>query len=156
MGRPGDGKNGTVAKTMMVEFLRPPARDAAEGLVASFARIGSTGRTPADEDDVRRIVSQSARRSSDDTGSGRQLAAILSERDRTAGLRGLSMPTLVIHGDRDRVVQPSGGRATAAAIPDAELLMLAGMGHDLPRRLWPEIIDGIVRTVQRGEDARTR
>ena len=60
------------------------------------------------------------------------------------------------HGDHDRVIRPSGGRATAAAIPGAELLMLRGMGHDLARRLWPEVLDGIERTVRRGEAAADR
>lgn len=59
------------------------------------------------------------------------------------------MPALVIHGLRDRIVLPSGGRATAAAIPGAELLEIADMGHDLPRWVWPRVIDGIERTARR-------
>jgi pimeloyl-ACP methyl ester carboxylesterase len=54
------------------------------------------------------------------------------------------MPALVIHGLADKMVHVSGGRATAAAIPGAELLLIPGMGHDLPRQLWPTIIDHIV------------
>ena len=53
------------------------------------------------------------------------------------------MPTLVLHGEADSLIQPSGGGATAAAIPGARLLMCPGMGHDLPRQLWPAIIDEI-------------
>jgi pimeloyl-ACP methyl ester carboxylesterase len=82
-------------------------------------------------------------------GSARQLAAIVTARDRTEQLRQIRVPTLVIHGDADPLVHVSGGRATAKAIPDAELLILPGMGHDKPRELWPQIIDGIARTAAR-------
>ena len=77
-------------------------------------------------------------------GSARQLAAVVSAADRTAALGGVRAPTTVIHGDADPLVDVSGGRATAAAIPGARLVILPGMGHDLPRELWPEIIDAIV------------
>lgn len=151
MGRPGDGRTGTVAKRMLVEFIRPPSIDPVEGMVASFGRIGSTGRTAQDDEDVRVAVRRSMSRGSGED-SGRQLAAILNERDRRADLATLAMPTLVIHGDRDRIIQPSGGRATAAAIPGAEFLEIAGMGHDLARWTWPAVIDGIERTVRRAAD----
>ena len=152
MGRPGDGRSGRTARRMMLQWFRPAPSDPVEGMVATFGRIGSTGRTPADDADVREILARSAvRAGGDGTGSGRQLAAILAERDRTPGLRGYDRPALVIHGDRDRIILPSGGRATFAALPHAELLELAGMGHDLARRLWPEVLDGIERTVQRAD-----
>lgn len=150
MGRPGDGRTGTVARRMVLEWLRPVPTDAVEGMIKTFRRIGSTGRTQADDDDVREIMGRSSIRG-DDTGSGRQLAAIFAETDRTPGLRGYRPPSLVIHGDRDRIIRPSGGRATARALPDAELMMVKGMGHDLARRLWPEVLDGIERTVRRSE-----
>jgi pimeloyl-ACP methyl ester carboxylesterase len=64
------------------------------------------------------------------------------------------VPTTVIHGDQDRLVRPSGGRATAAAIPGARLVIVPGMGHDMPPSLWPQIIDEIVRNASRaGEEA---
>ena len=78
-------------------------------------------------------------------GAARQLAAIGVAPDRTPRLRTLRMPTTVIHGDEDRLVAPSGGRATADAIPRARLVMLDGMGHDMPSQLWPQIIDLIAR-----------
>ncbi len=150
MGRPGDGKTGKVAWRARPEFLRRGPRDfegSIEHLVKSFGRIGSEGRTAADDEDVRVAMRRSATRErGDGMGGGRQLAAILEERDRTAGLNGLEQPALVIHGLRDKIVLPSGGRATAAAIPDAELLEIPGMGHDLARWTWPEVIDGIERT----------
>ncbi len=74
-------------------------------------------------------------------GSGRQLAAAVAERDRSTDLRRLDVPALVMHGEKDRVILPSGGVATAAAIPGAELLLVPGMGHDLARWVWPALIE---------------
>lgn len=149
MGRPGDGRTGKVAWRRRVGFLRPGSGSPEESLVRTFRRIGSVGRTEVDDEEVRALVRRSGERSPDDSGGGRQLAAILAESDRTAGLGGLRIPALVIHGDRDRIVLPSGGRATAAAIPGVELAMVPGMGHDLARVHWPEILDGIERTARR-------
>jgi pimeloyl-ACP methyl ester carboxylesterase len=153
MGRPGDGRTGKVSRRMVPEFLRPPAADPVEGMVRSFRRIGSIGRTAHDDEDVRITMRRSMRREAGDgTGGGRQLAASVAERDRTADLRGLAMPALVVHGTIDRVIMASGGRATAAAIPTAELLEVPGMGHDLPRHVWPTLIDGIARTAARAAE----
>ena len=77
----------------------------------------------------------------------RQLAIIASG-DRTERLRSISVPTLVIHGAGAPLVDVSGGRATAAAVPGAELDVIEGMGHDLPRALWPEITERIAALVQ--------
>lgn len=155
MGRPGDGRSGRVALRMLPEFLRPAPVDpdrATEHLVRSFGRIGSVDRTGRDDEDVRIAMRRSiVREEGDGSGAGRQLAAILSERDRTADLRGLRMPAVVVHGLRDRVVHPSGGRATAAAIPGAQLLEIPGMGHDLPRWTWPHVLDAISATVARAD-----
>jgi pimeloyl-ACP methyl ester carboxylesterase len=124
-------------------FLRkaPHEREAfiahAQGL---FAKIGSRG-IPQDSDGVREIAALSFDRELDRTGAGRQLAAIIASGDRTAELERITAPTLVIHGSVDPLISPSGGRATARAIPDARLMMIEGMGHDLPRVLWPRLID---------------
>ena len=84
----------------------------------------------------------------------RQLAAALSTPDRTEDLRRLSLPALVIHGEDDSLIGVSGGRATAAAIPGAELVVIDGMGHDLPRALWPTVAERISALVTRAEEAR--
>jgi len=160
MARPGDGRTGKVAWRMRAQFLRPPSADPVETMVRSLRRIGSVGRTERDDEDVRIAMYRSMRRSGgvdgrsagaarDDHGAGRQLAACVAERNRTADLRRLPMPTLVLHGAADKVILPSGGRATAAAIPNAELVEVSGMGHDLPRWVWPTLIDGITRTTAR-------
>lgn len=71
------------------------------------------------------------------------MAAIVAHGDRTPGLRGLTLPTLVIHGAADPLVPLAGGEATAAAIPGAELLVIEGMGHDVPRDTWPQVVPAI-------------
>ncbi|MPZ61754.1 MAG: alpha/beta fold hydrolase [Propionibacteriales bacterium] len=87
-------------------------------------------------------------------GSARQMMAILTQPDRTAGLHRLRVPTLVLHGMSDRLVHPSGGRATAAAVPGAELVLIRGMGHDLPQQLNPVFVDAVCRTAARAEKVR--
>ena len=80
------------------------------------------------------------------------MAAIISDGKRTKRLGRVMAPTLVIHGKDDRLVAPSGGKATAKAIKGAKLLMLDDMGHDLPRPLWPKIVDAIVENTKRASD----
>jgi pimeloyl-ACP methyl ester carboxylesterase len=137
-------------------LLKSAPRDR-EGYIAHqmdvFAKIGSPG-FPRDEDDLRRTFERAFERGHDPAGSGRQLAAILAATDRTEKLRAIRVPTLVIHGTDDRLVNASGGRATAKAIPGARLLMVKGMGHDLPRGAWPQIIEAIAENAARaGEPA---
>ena len=79
------------------------------------------------------------------------MQAILAQPDRSRALHEVTAPTLVIHGLADRLVHVSGGRATAHAVPGAELLLIPGMGHDLPTALWPTFADGIERTARRAE-----
>ena len=76
--------------------------------------------------------------------------AIAASPDRTEALRSVTAPTLVIHGLRDPLVLPSGGIATAKAVPGSRLLMFPDMGHDLPRQRWGEIIEAIVQNAERG------
>jgi pimeloyl-ACP methyl ester carboxylesterase len=157
MGRPGDGRTGKVSWRRVPDFLRPPAADPVEDMVRTFRRIGSATRTAEDDEDVRVTMRRAAGREAtvphDGQGGGRQLAACVGERDRTADLRALSVPALVVHGADDTVIRPDGGRATAAAIPGAELLELPGMGHDLARASWPAVVDGIVRVSGAGDAA---
>jgi pimeloyl-ACP methyl ester carboxylesterase len=87
---------------------------------------------------------------------GRQLGAILASGDRTKMLGRIKAPTLVIHGTVDKMIRPSGGRATAKAIPGARLVMIEGMGHDLPRGAWPEIIDSISEHARAADGARAQ
>lgn len=77
-------------------------------------------------------------------GLARQIVAIRASGHRADGLRALEIPTLVIHGRQDTLIMPKGGERTAELVPNANLLMLNDMGHDLPRPLWPLIIDAII------------
>jgi pimeloyl-ACP methyl ester carboxylesterase len=122
----------------------PTEREAfVEHIARVFSAIGSPG-YPADLDYVRERAGRSYDRDRDPAATGRQLAAIIASGDRTRDLRRIAAPTLVIHGAADRLVNKSGGRATARAIPGARLKLIDGMGHDLPRGAWPEIVGAIV------------
>jgi pimeloyl-ACP methyl ester carboxylesterase len=83
----------------------------------------------------------------------RQVAAILSQPDRTEALGKLTIPATVIHGAEDPLVNRSGGEATARAIPGARLLIVPGMGHDLPEGVWTTVIDAIALVAKRGSGA---
>ncbi len=123
--------------------------------VKTFKVIGSPG-FPFEEDMVREMAGRSYERGHSAAGVIRQLHAIVASGDRTKALHGVQVPTAVIHGTRDPLVNPSGGRATAKAIPGARLMMIDGMGHDLPRDLWPtfaEAIDTNAAQARRGTAA---
>jgi pimeloyl-ACP methyl ester carboxylesterase len=108
--------------------------------VAIFRHIGSHG-FPFDEERVRERAAVGWERDRSRAGTPRQLAAIFASGDRTAELGQIDVPTLVIHGDRDRMVNPTGGAATARAIRGARMETITGMGHDLPRGAWNRLID---------------
>jgi pimeloyl-ACP methyl ester carboxylesterase len=84
-------------------------------------------------------------------GVARQINAIYKSGDRTAELRRISVPTLVIHGDRDRIVHPSGGRATAAAITGARHVTIAGMGHDLAPGVTDRLVELISNHIEQSQ-----
>ncbi len=137
-------------------LLAPPAtnrEEAVERAVATYRVIGSTG-YPLDEDWLREVAGASYDRGYDPLGVARQLMAIHASGDRTPGLRQLRVPTLVVHGEDDPLVQVAGGRATAEAVPDSTLLVLPGMGHNLPRELWPTILDALAEHAAKAQLAR--
>lgn len=121
-----------------------------ERSVRTWAAIGSPD-YPMSAEETKARAAETYDRGISASGVVRQMQAILAQPDRSRALRHLDVPALVIHGTRDRLVHSSGGRATAGAIPNAELLLLPGMGHDLPRDLWPVIADGIERTAKRAK-----
>jgi pimeloyl-ACP methyl ester carboxylesterase len=123
-----------------------------ERFVRIFRMIGSTG-FPIDDDRIRELAAATYERGHDAAGTGRQLAAIMASGDRTEKLRAVSVPTTVIHGTADPLVPIRGGRATAQAIPDARLITIPGMGHDLPREAWSQVVDAIAETARRAAPA---
>ncbi|MHA3020717.1 alpha/beta fold hydrolase [Mycobacterium sp. BMJ-28] len=125
---------------------RPPRtrEEAVAQAVAMNRHIGSHG-YPFDAGDAARVAAVEWDRDNRSAeGATRQLAAIFASADRTAELRTIAAPTLVIHGDRDRMVHPSGGAATAAAIRSARLMTITGMGHDLAVGARPALLDLLV------------
>jgi pimeloyl-ACP methyl ester carboxylesterase len=153
----GARRAGWPAPSTLRLLFSPPARDrdaAAENAVAMWRHVGSQG-FPIDEQAARELASSAFDRDPRAAaGVARQLAAILKSGDRTRELRGITAPTLVIHGDRDRMVHPSGGRATAAAIPGARAVTIKGLGHDLPRGAWSRFVELITEHIAQAEQTR--
>ena len=134
-------------------FSGPPAvtRDEViQRMVKSMRAVGSPG-YPSDEAEVAARAGLAYDRSYDPTGTARQAIATVASGDRTGRLREIRIPTLVIHGLADRMCDPSGGRATAQAIPGAELVLIDGMGHDLAPGLRSELAARIADFVWRIE-----
>jgi pimeloyl-ACP methyl ester carboxylesterase len=151
MSTTGKRSVGWLHPRLLPAMLRPikPGREAyAESSVAMWRMIGSPG---FDHDDAR--IREAAREAYDRgvsaAGALRQMLAILTQPSRSSALRGVRVPTLVVHGLADRMVHVSGGRATAAAVPGAELLLVDGMGHDLPPELYSTLVDAISRVAAR-------
>ena len=117
-----------------------------------FALVGSPG-FERDDDELRELAARQLG-PRHRPGRPRPPARRRSSRAATASadLKHIQAPTLVIHGKSDRLVRPSGGRATARAIPGARLDLIDGMGHDLPRGVWPRILDGIEQTAARAAE----
>ncbi|MDX6215050.1 MAG: hypothetical protein QOG99_634 [Frankiales bacterium] len=122
--------------------------EAGQAAVETFRTIGSPG-FPFDEERIREVGRQSFDRGHDPGGYKRQLAAVVAQSDRTARLRTLSTPALVVHGLSDPLVAPTGGLALARALKNSRFLGIPGMGHDLPRPLWPELAEGITALTRR-------
>lgn len=143
-------------RTFGLMLGKPPrGREAAiERVIKTFKTIGSPG-YPFDEERIREIAGRSFNRGHSPAGIARQLHAITASGDRTPGLRKLDLPALVIHGRKDMLVNPSGGRATAKAIPGARLRMVEGMGHDLPQALWPSFAEDIAANAARAPQGAT-
>ena len=156
MSTTGDQRVGEATQAALGALMAPPANDldqAMDRAVEIFRVIGSPAYA-LDEAALRDQARRAYERSYDPPGVSRQMLAILASGDRTERLRTLGVPTLVIHGTEDPLISVSGGRATAEATPGAELLELEGMGHDLPRELWPEITGRIAALVERVEQDR--
>lgn len=134
--------------TMQLLTQRPADRGAAiEAAIQTLRVIGSTEHF--DEDRARRLATEAYHRSFHPSGLYRQLLAILASGSRAEGLRNLDVPTLVIHGDADPLITPSGGHRTAELVPGAELVIIEGMGHELPPALWPQIVEAITANSRR-------
>jgi len=149
MSNTGDRRHGNPAPSLIGKTLRrpTPTRDTALDVgVELFQEIsGPTFDAAETRAEVRAAIERSYR----PDGTARQSAAILASPDRTPGLERLGVPTLVVHGLVDPLVRPSGGIATAEAVPGSRLLMFNDMGHDLPHTRWSEMADAIRHNADR-------
>ncbi len=141
---------------VMASMMRPrpdPAADP-EGFMTrsvAFARLLSGGGA-FDEAAHRAVILEETRRGHDPAGTARQLAAMAVAGDRRAELATVSAPTLVVHGAEDPLIPPACGEDTAATVPGARLLLIGGMGHDLPARFAGAVADAIESVARRGRE----
>jgi pimeloyl-ACP methyl ester carboxylesterase len=144
MSTTGDPDVGTPTPEAMAALMAaPPAtREAYQDAAVHHAEVwGSPGLF-----DVARLRETAGRawdRGVNPAGTARQLVAIMSSGSRSVDLAALDVPTVVVHGTADTLVQPTGGERTAEVIPDAKLVVIEGMGHDLAPPLWPQILDAV-------------
>ena len=133
----------------MLWARRKTSREAYVATSARLWRMIGSPLYPDTTEAVRERAGETYDRGVSAEGVARQTLAILSQPDRSRHLRSLRIPTLVIHGLADRMVHVSGGRATSHAVPGAELLLVPGMGHDLPIPLHETFVEAIRRTADR-------
>jgi pimeloyl-ACP methyl ester carboxylesterase len=143
MSTTGDRNVGQPNPEAMGALLAPPATSREEAIANSLASGRILSPVHFDEAKTAERAGKAYDRAFYPKGMARQLVAIMASPDRTEALGNVTAPTLVIHGAPDPLVTVSGGRATADAVPGAELLVIPGMGHDLPVELWPRIVDAI-------------
>jgi pimeloyl-ACP methyl ester carboxylesterase len=147
----GDRFVGTPKLRVWSVLMRRAPRDR-DAYIEYFARVFKMIGSPAyrpDDERVRERAGATYDRCHDSAGTARQLGAVLASGSRTTALRGLDVPAVVIHGESDPLVPVRAGIATAKAIPGAELITIPGMGHDLPKELWPTFVDAIARNAER-------
>ncbi len=145
---------GPTPGAMRLLLASPPrSREEFLGRYAATWNLLRAGSFPEDEAKDRERAERTWDRGNDPAGAGRQLRAIVASGDRTARLAAVKLPALVIHGEVDPLVRPAAGRATAAAIPGAKLVMIPRMGHAMPIALWPLIIEAIATHAHRAASA---
>ncbi|SRR5690606_3172149 len=143
-------------ETLKRLFAEPPARTREEVIARAVrsSQLLSSPKFPANPAAIAETAGLAYDRDYDEMAIARQGLATLASGDRTERLRAITVPALVWHGLADKMRDASGGRATAAAIPGAELVLIEGQGHDLPPALWDTIADHIVEVVRKGEAQR--
>ncbi|MGE4242985.1 alpha/beta fold hydrolase [Ramlibacter sp.] len=152
MSTTGDPALPSPGYAVLSTVFKPAPRELAgytEHYVATWKQLrGST--SPEDEARDRARAALNHARGLCPDGGARQLVAILASGSRREALKAVTAPTLVIHGDTDPLVPLAGGVDTAKSIPGAELMVLEGMGHTLPVRHWPRIVEAIAALSMRG------
>lgn len=144
MSTTGDRAVGAATDEARAALLTPPPTDRDGYIEASTSSLVFGSKRYRDAELIRTNAARAYDRAFYLEGAPRQLAAIFASGDRTEALRTVEVPTLVIHGRDDTLIDVSGGIATAEAIPGADLLVLADMGHDMPEALWPQIVGAVI------------
>lgn len=143
MSTTGDRRHGRMSTRLLLKWLKLRRRYDEDPIGTGVELWRLISGPHFDEAATRDMVERSYHRSHDPDATTRQTTAILASPPRTEALGRLRIPVLVIHGLLDRLVKPSGGTATARAVPSARLLVFPDMGHDLPRPRWGEMVDAI-------------
>lgn len=153
MSAPGGTEDNVPATPEAMEVLLTPPPTEREALIEYGVWVNSRicGPEHFDPDEARGRRARAVDRALSPAGTARQLAAIAVTPSRIPALRRLEIPALVIHGEVDPLVPVENGRRTAGAIPDARLLLLPTMGHDLPKIYWPQIVDAIAETARKAD-----
>ncbi|MEO6791593.1 MAG: alpha/beta fold hydrolase [Ornithinibacter sp.] len=153
MSNTGSRRHGTVSArllpTMASTMTTPRPSDPAEAEELGVEGFRLIAGPHFDADEIRGMVRHAISRNINPLGTSRQLLAIQASPDRTPALREVRVPTLVVHGLLDQLVLPSGGVATARAVPGSRLLMFPDMAHDLPKPRRAEIVEAITRNTER-------
>lgn len=158
MSTTGNRRVGLTHPALWRRLLRRPPRDReayVRDFLVTYRDIGSRRYRP-ERDRLEALAERCFERGIHPAGTARQLAAIVTAPDRASLLREVRVPTTVIHGDADRLVMASGGRATAKAISGARLVVIPGMAHDLAPELWGQILDEIEKTAARARPRSAR
>jgi pimeloyl-ACP methyl ester carboxylesterase len=139
------------AEEVLGALLAPPGQTRDERIdhSVSVRRLINGAALPFDEDDARHRAARAVDRNYCPEGALRQVMAIATAPDRAPALRQLSIPALVIHGEDDPLVPVENGRQTAAALPNARVMIIPAMGHHLPERVWPQVLDAIVEVTSK-------
>ncbi len=156
MSTTGDADVGQSSPEAHQLFMSRPPTDR-ESYIARHLDAIRTWGSPAyyDEERLRAFAGAAFDRCFDPAGQARQTMAIVSGSSRTAALGGVRIPTLVLHGTEDKLIDASGGRRTAEAIPGARLVLIDGMGHDYPPQFWDQLVSLVTEHAARAQSAVT-
>jgi len=142
MSTTGDSDVGQPTQEAQRRIMAPPAQDRDAYIAGHLANLRIWG-SPAcfDGERLAANAAEAYDRCFDPAGTARQMMAIIASGSRTAALSAVGVPTLVLHGGSDTLVDASGGRRTAEVVPGARFVLLEGMGHDSPPQYWDQMID---------------
>jgi pimeloyl-ACP methyl ester carboxylesterase len=138
MSRTGEPGFGDSTPEALAILMGKPAGSREEYIENQVSALRVYGSKPEwlDDDMIRERAANAYDRCFCPAGIGRQMMAVGGDGSRDEALRAVQLPALVIHGSRDTLIQPDGGRHTAEVIPNARYVEIEGMGHDYPPAVW--------------------